>query len=92
MKEHEFLPANMHGMSFCRHCGAKKIPGSTQTCLERAETVAPDRPRRVMAVDDIDTIHSRLTEIRREEDEARNTSSPDALSVSYIDEMDLLCG
>jgi hypothetical protein len=92
MKEHEFLPANTHGMFFCRHCGAKKIPGSTQTCLERAETVAPDRPRRVMAVDDFDVIHSRLAELRREEDEARNTPYPDALSMSCMDEMDLLCG
>jgi hypothetical protein len=82
MREHEFLPANMHGMSFCRHCGAKKIPGSTQTCLERAETVAPDRPRRVMAVDDIDTIHSRLVELRREQKEALNQTAPASIVVS----------
>jgi hypothetical protein len=72
MREHEFLPPNTHGFVYCKHCGVRKHDDMHETCLERPDAGVPDRPCRVPAVNDIDTIHSRLAELRREQDEALN--------------------
>jgi hypothetical protein len=91
MKEHEFLPANTHGFVYCKYCGVRKHDAMHETCLERPDAGTSNRPRQMSAIDDIDTIHNRLAELRREQSEA--LSKPAEIpAASCLDELDLQCG
>ena len=74
MREHEFLPVNTHGFSYCKHCGVRRHDGMHETCLERPDAGVSDRPRRINAVNDFDAIGVGLAELRRQRTEALNTT------------------
>lgn len=63
IKQHEFP----EGKEFCKHCNGKK--GTEGTCVARNVDQFVSRPR-YKVMDDLDTIHSRILEIRKENDEA----------------------
>ena len=63
------------GTDRCVHCGALKPDSYGSTCVPRHGESEPvkDQPRRIAAIYDIDTIHSRLGELRQEKKDALNT-------------------
>jgi len=86
MREHDPMPKDENGRVYCRWCGFWMRENYTATCVDRA-TVAPEPRRRVSAMDDFDTIASRLEELRKERE------SVHAHEVPVADPMDsMYCG
>ena len=80
MTAHEF-PEGDEPSDRCIHCGTTRhlhsqkeqpcVPHRTQT----AEPLRPEPRRRIFACEDIDTIATRIAELRKEADEAMNHRS-----------------
>lgn len=74
MIEHEFLSGTAEAR--CVHCGTKQGHHrmAAQPCVPRwgGETLRPEPERRVYAIDDAETIHARIVELRADESAALN--------------------
>lgn len=70
MREHEYLLPDSQNRQWCRHCGCLWHAQMNATCVERPAAADTAPRRRVRALDDIDAIHARLAELRKEQDDA----------------------
>ena len=69
MREHQFPPGVPNTNTRCIHCNGLWQPQMSATCIDRPDP--PSAPRRlVSAMDDIDAIHSRIEELRKEREAA----------------------
>ena len=72
MHGHELGPKDDAGRQRCIHCGTLHWQSPEVSCIHRPSP-EPVRPRRMSALDDIDTISERLAEFRREREAAMAT-------------------
>lgn len=88
MRQHE--PETLSsGKIRCKHCGSAWANDMGISCIDRHDPSAPPSGRRISALDDVEAMYARLTELRRERDEALNAPDPEA---KLYDVMDDCCG
>lgn len=71
MRQHEFPPGVPNTTVRCIYCGGLWQPTMTATCIDRPG-IDPAPRRREPAMDDLDTIHARIQDLRREREAATN--------------------
>lgn len=88
MRQHE--PETLSsGKLRCKHCGAAWANDMGISCIDRPGS--PTAPaRRVSALDDIDALHGRMAELRREREAVEAATAAPELPLG--DPNDMCCG